>query len=44
VGAYYDEIFKPIMESMLTDTNQLKEPKNKSVTDDLNTVLRLGRK
>ena len=44
VGAFFDEIYKQRMESILSDENQLNKTELKSVTDDLNTELTIGRK
>jgi 3',5'-cyclic AMP phosphodiesterase CpdA len=43
VGAYYNKSYRLQMESMLTDTNQLSEENLSNITDDLNTVLYLGK-
>ena len=43
VGATYEVLFKPKVESLLTDTNQVAEEGLSSSTDDLNVVLNIGK-
>jgi len=43
VGTVFDNHLKPGLRSMLSDINQMNEPLRSSRTDDLNTVLLIGR-
>ena len=43
VGTVFDNHLKPGLRSMLSDINQMNEPLRSSRTDDLNTVLTIGR-